>query len=86
MPHSNGAELYRLHAAQCVEISHKAPDSETKLGLLNMAHAWLVLAEQADRNSDVPTLVYETPEQPQRVVQQQQQRQQPQPDKPEKKE
>jgi hypothetical protein len=83
MPHSNGAELYRLHAARCVEISHKAPDSETKLELLNMAHAWLVLAEQADRNSDVPTLVYETPEQPQRVAQQQQQ---PQSDKPEKKE
>jgi hypothetical protein len=83
MPHSNGAELYRLNATQCVETSHKAPDSETKLGLLNMAHAWLVLAEQADRNSDVPTLVYETPEQPQRVAQQQQQ---PQPDAPEKKE
>jgi hypothetical protein len=42
-----------------------------------MARAWLVLAEQADRNIHAPTLVYETPEQPQRVIQQQQQ---PQPD------
>jgi hypothetical protein len=82
MPRWNGAKFYRLHAAQCVEISRKAPDSETKLSLLNMAHAWMVLAEQADRNSDAPTLVYETPEQPQRVAQQQQQ---PQPDEPKKK-
>jgi hypothetical protein len=72
MSRSRASELYRSYACRCVEISYKAPDSENKLALLNMAQAWLALAEQADKNSKIE-LVYETPEQPQRVVQQQQQ-------------
>jgi hypothetical protein len=77
MSTTGSVELYRTYAAQCVELARKASDPETRLALLNMARAWLVLAEQADRNIHAPTLVYETPEQPQRVIQQQQQ---PQPD------
>jgi hypothetical protein len=38
-----------------------------------MAQAWLALAEQADKNSDAPTLVYETPESREQPMQQQQQ-------------
>ena len=77
MSTTGSVELYRTYAAQCVELARKASDPETRLALLNMARAWLVLAEQADKNIHAPTLVYETPEQPQHVIQQQQQ---PQPD------
>jgi hypothetical protein len=79
MSTTDSVELYRIYAAQCVELARKAPtpDPETRLALLNMARAWLVLAEHADKNSHAPTLIYEPPEQQQRVIQQQQQ---PQPD------
>jgi len=73
------AEFYRLNAAQCVQTAHKTNDAEAKLALLDMAKAWLALADQADKNS-MTELVYETPAPPQRVAQQQQQQQQPQPD------
>jgi hypothetical protein len=39
---------YRLHAAHCLEIAVQSADSENKVSLLNMAHAWLLLAEQAE--------------------------------------
>jgi hypothetical protein len=70
------SEFYRLQARQCVEIAHQSA-ADAKLALLNMAQAWLALADQSDRNSK-SELVYETPEPQQHVVQQQQQ--QPQPD------
>jgi hypothetical protein len=41
---------YRLHAAHCLEIAVQSADSENKVSLLNMAHAWLLLAEQAEKN------------------------------------
>jgi hypothetical protein len=44
---------------------------------LNMAQAWLVLAEHANKNMHAPTLIDEPPERQQHVIQQQQQ---PQPD------
>ncbi|HEY1981509.1 MAG TPA: hypothetical protein VGH13_15650 [Xanthobacteraceae bacterium] len=65
--------LYRLHAAQCVHLSHKLSDS--KVVLLDMAQSWVILAEQAKRNSET-TLVYETPE-PRRHAAQERQRRQP---------
>jgi len=40
---------YRLHAAHCTEIAAKTADIKNKLTLLNMARAWLLLAEQAER-------------------------------------
>jgi hypothetical protein len=48
---------YRLHAAHCVEIAASTADIENKLTLLNMACAWPLLAEQAEKNSET---VYET--------------------------
>jgi hypothetical protein len=53
--------LYRLHAAQCVDLSHSVSDSKGKSLLLHMAQSWVILAEQAEKNSET-TLVYETPE------------------------
>ena len=77
MSSTGSAELYRAHAAQCVGLAHKAPDHETRLWLLDMAQAWLVLAEQTLTKTWVlPASIYETPEQ-QHAIQQQQQ---PQPD------
>jgi len=79
MSSSGNVELYRVYAAQCVDLARKPPDPETRLALLDMAQAWLVLAEHANKNMHAPTLVYETPEQQRHVIQQQQQQQQ-QPD------
>jgi hypothetical protein len=76
MSSTGSAELYRTHAAQCIEIALRAP-VETRLELLNIAQAWLALAEHADKNVHAPTAVYETPERQQHAIQQQQQ---PQPD------
>ena len=72
MSSTGSAEYYRAHAAQCVGLAHKAPDHETRLWLLDMAQAWLVLAEHANKNMGAPASIYETPEQ-QHAIQQQQQ-------------
>lgn len=71
-------EVYRIHAGVCLWLARKTTDRETKLILLDMARAWLALADQHEKNSHT-TLVYETPE-PRRAVAQQQQ--QPQPSAP----
>ena len=42
---------YRLHAAHCMEIAARTADTENKLMLLNMARAWLLLAEKAEKSS-----------------------------------
>jgi hypothetical protein len=63
--------LYRQHAAQCVHLSHRLSDS--KVVLLDMAQSWMILAEQAERNSET-TLVYETPEPRRQAAQERQQR------------
>jgi hypothetical protein len=54
---------YRRYAAHCVEIVHDLADQHRKATLLAMAQAWLALADQAGRNSQV-CLVYETPTPP----------------------
>ena len=51
---------YRRNAAKCVEIAQRTSDVESRLALLDMAQAWLALAEQAMKNSET-VLVYETP-------------------------
>jgi hypothetical protein len=43
---------YRLHATHCIEVAGKSADLENKLSLLNMARAWVLLAEQAEKNSE----------------------------------
>jgi hypothetical protein len=69
------ADVYRVHAAQCVLLAQKTDDPESKLALLDMARSWQALANQNDKNSRT-SLVYETPE-PRRQVAQQQQQPQP---------
>jgi hypothetical protein len=69
---------YRAHAAECVRLAQQTADPQSKISLLDMARAWLALVTQGEKNNDAPTLVYQTPEQPQQVAQQQQQ---PQPKK-----
>jgi hypothetical protein len=49
---SDFAAAYRLNATKCVEIAHKSADSAMRLTLLEMAQAWLKLAEQAVKNSE----------------------------------
>ncbi len=71
MPQSS-AEAYRLRAKNCTQLAHKATDADSKMLLLDMAQAWLALAEQAAKNSAI-TLVYETPEPRPQPAQQQQQ-------------
>ena len=81
---SNGhADAYRVLAAKCISRAQKTDNTQSKLALLDMGKAWLLLAGQGDKNDHAPTLVYETPEPRQPIAQQQQQ---PQPDCPEKKE
>jgi hypothetical protein len=77
MSRDGHAAVYRVHAAQCILLAQRTEHSDSKIALLDMANAWLALADQNDKNSQV-TLVYETPEPRRRVVQQQQQ-QQPKP-------
>jgi hypothetical protein len=74
MAGSGQVEAYRVHAGKCVQLAHKSVDPETKFVLLDMASAWLALAEQGVKNSQT-TLVYETPTPGQHPAQQQQQRQ-----------
>ena len=52
------AATYRLHAVMCTEIAERSSDFKNRLVLLKMAAAWLTLAEQAEKNSQV----YKTPE------------------------
>jgi hypothetical protein len=73
MSSSGQAGFYRLHAAKCVDVARRLTDCESRLALLDMARSWRVLADQAEKNSETPTLVYETPEPQQHVAQQQQQ-------------
>ena len=47
------AAAYRLHAAMCTEIAERTSDLKNRLVLLKMAAAWLTLAEQAEKNSQV---------------------------------
>lgn len=61
---------YRAQATTFVQLAQKAGDPKIKLGLLDMARAWIALAIQGDKNRQT-TLVYETPEPPQQVAQQQ---------------
>lgn len=56
----SAAEFYRRYAAHCVEIAHDVAEPERKATLLSMAQAWLMLADRAEKNSEV-SLVYETP-------------------------
>ena len=67
MSRDGKADVYRVHAAQCIQLAQKTDDPDAKLALLDMARSWLALANQNDKNSQT-TLVYETPEPRKQVV------------------
>ena len=51
--------MYKVHAAACLEIARTGNNREGKIALLDMARAWLALAEQHDKNNQ-STLIYES--------------------------
>ena len=53
-------EDYRARAAQCIAVAQTCPDTAGKLALLEMARAWLLLAEQGVKNAQA-SLVDGTP-------------------------
>ena len=53
-------ENYRYRAAQCLQVAESTTDAKTKSTMLDMASAWLRLAEQSGKNSTTD-IVYETP-------------------------
>ncbi len=46
------AHRYREHAAHCLKIAQDVADLRSKLSLLDMAQAWVALAEQAEKNGE----------------------------------
>jgi hypothetical protein len=54
------AETYREYAARCLELAYTTTDERGKFALIDMARAWMRLAEQAEKNSQLD-LSYETP-------------------------
>jgi hypothetical protein len=44
------AELVERYR-HCLEVAQQLPDNHARLALLDMAQAWLVLAEQAAKNA-----------------------------------
>jgi len=57
---NNKADEYRRNAVDCLRMAERTADLAARATLLDMAQAWRVLAEQADRNSTTD-VVYETP-------------------------
>jgi len=53
-------DAYHRHAAQCLRLAERVNDASHRVELLEMAQAWLHLAEQAERNSKLD-VVYEPP-------------------------
>lgn len=54
------AARYRGYAAECLIIAQKQENATERLILIDMAQAWVALAEQAEKNQSLP-IVYETP-------------------------
>ena len=50
-------ELYRTNAFKCAGLAQNASDIQSKLTLLEMARAWLLLADRGLKNGQV----YEPP-------------------------
>ena len=60
MPGRANANLYRVRAQHCIDIARDTEDASRRLVLVEMAQAWMRLAEQAERNRKTD-MVYETP-------------------------
>jgi len=50
------SEEYRMHATRCLLLAEESANSTTRLPFMEMAQAWLRLADQAEKNG-----LYETP-------------------------
>jgi hypothetical protein len=60
---SDDLEQYRKRARNCLDMARTLADRRRKLIALDMAQAWLKLAEQAEKNRTAD-IVYETPPRP----------------------
>ena len=56
----NKPDYYRQHAHECLRLAGETQEPGTKAVLIDMAQAWIRLAEQALRNRRLD-LVYEAP-------------------------
>jgi len=56
----NKPDYYRQYALECLRLANGTPEPSTKAVLIDMAQAWITLAEQAHRNRQL-SLVYEAP-------------------------
>jgi adenosyl cobinamide kinase/adenosyl cobinamide phosphate guanylyltransferase len=54
------AALYREYAAKCLIVAQRLENSAERVALVDMAQAWVALADQAEKNQALP-IVYETP-------------------------
>ena len=55
------SEQYRRYAAECLVLANKTDDPIAKLTFVGLAHAWVGLAELAEKSVHTD-LVYETPQ------------------------
>ena len=70
----SNSDEYRRNAANCLREGDRTTDTRARLLLMEMAHAWHRLADQAERNGKAD-IVYEPPlsrAEPQPMQQQQQ--------------
>ena len=56
----NKPDYYRQHALECLRLANDTHEPSMKAVLIDMAQAWIRLAEQAHRNRQL-SLVYEAP-------------------------
>ena len=56
----NKPDYYRQYALECLRLANDTHEPSTKAVLIDMAQAWIRLAEQAQRNRQL-RLVYEAP-------------------------
>jgi hypothetical protein len=45
MPGDGQQDVYKVHAAACLDIARKTDDRQGKIALLGIARAWLALAD-----------------------------------------
>jgi hypothetical protein len=57
----SNADGYRDKAAKCILVAEDCISLASRLALMEMAHAWLRLAEQAEKNGHHLDLTYKTP-------------------------
>jgi hypothetical protein len=48
----SAAETYRRRAASCILLAEESPQPASRLELMQMAQSWLLLALQAEKNSE----------------------------------